>query len=182
MRVSLLGPGDVDKITKYGKINKKELSKLIKDIAVLLAKKGFEIVLVPAKGIGYLIAQEYKKNKGKKIIGAVPRDDKEFGLGHIEKYLSIMDEEVNIGDWYDLNGRIAAMSDVALVIGLGCGTMCDICELKYHYLYKNCKTQLVIFENTISRHLHPELEDDLKGIIYINSVAELEKIIDEVKK
>ncbi len=182
MRVSLLGPGDVNKITKYGRIKKNELDKLIKEIAVLLAIKGFEIVLVPAKGIGFLIATEYKKNKGKKIIGAMPRDDKEFGLGHIEKYLSIMDEEINIGDWYDLNGKIAAMSDVALVIGLGCGTMCDICELKYHYLYKNCKTQLVIFENTISKRLHPELEDDLPGIIYINSVAELEKILERMKK
>jgi len=182
MRASLLGPGDADRIVKYGKLTKKELDHLIKQVGALLARKGVEIILVPAKGIGYLIAQEYKKNKGKKIIGAVPRDDKEYGLAHIEKYLPIMDEEINIGDWYDLNGRIASLSDIALCIGLGCGTMCDMAMLKYQYKYNNSKTKLVIFENSISSRLHKEIEADLKNIHYINSLEELEQIIDKQKE
>jgi hypothetical protein len=182
MRISLLGPGDVGRIVECGKLTKHELDNLVKGVGALLASKGVEVVLVPAKGIGFLIAQEYKKNKGKKIIGAVPRDDKEYGIAHIEKYLSIMDEEINIGDWYDLNGRIASLSDIALCVGFGCGTMCDIAMLKYQYKYNNSKTKLVIFENTISRKLHKEIEADLKEIYYINSVEELGKIIDEQKK
>lgn len=182
MRITLIGPGNYEKIPRFGKISKNELNKLIKDLGVLLAKKGVEIILVPAKGVAYLIAQEYKKNKGKKIIGTVPRDDIEYGIAYIEEYLPIMDKEINIGNWYDLNGKICSLGDIVVCVGFGCGTISDIAELKYHYKYHDSKTKVVIFENTISKRLHNEIAEDLKYVEYINSIDELEKIIDNYKE
>ncbi len=178
MKVSILGAGDISKIHRYSKLSEAQVKKLIQDLGIFLAKKKVEIVIVPARGIPYEIAKIYKAHGGPKVIGAIPKDDKEYGIMHIKEYLHISDEDFNIGDWYDLNGRIAAQGDISICLGLSGGALCDIAMLKYHYKYLNKKTQLYMFKNTISQRLPKELEEDLKeNLHYINSVKELEKII-----
>jgi len=174
MKVSILGAGDISKIHRYSKLSEEEVKKLIQDLGKFLAKKQVELVIVPARGIPYEVAKVYKANNGKKVIGAIPKDDKDYGVMHIKEYLHIADEQFNIGDWYDLNGRIAAQGDIAICLGLSGGAICDIAMLKYHYKYLNNKTQLYIFENTLSQKLPKELEEDLKGNLhYIKSIKEL---------
>jgi len=174
MKASILGSGDISKIHRFSKLSEKEVKQLIHDLGKFLAENKYEIVIVPARGIPYEVAKIYKKYRGKKVIGAIPKDDKEYGIMHIEEYRNISDKEINIGDWYDLNGRIAAQGDISICIGLSGGALCDIAMLKYHYKYLNKKTKLFIFKNTISSKLHPELEEDLKGnLFYINSIEEL---------
>ena len=178
MKVSILGAGDITKIHRFSGMSESEVKILIEDVGKLLARKKVELVIVPVRGIPYEVAKVYKENKGPKVIGAVPKDDKEYGIMHIEEYRHISDEEFNIGDWYDLNGRIAAKGDIAICIGMSGGTICDVAMLKYHYKYLGKKTKLIIFENTLSSKLPPELEEDLKGnLIYIKSVKELEKYL-----
>lgn len=178
MKVSILGAGDITKIHRFSNLKESEIKKLIQDLGKFLARKDVELVIVPARGIPYEIAKVYKKYNGKKVIGAIPKDDKEYGIMHIQEYLHIADEQFNIGDWYDLNGRIAAQGNISICLGLSGGTICDIAMLKYHYKYLNSKTQLYIFENTISEKLPKELEEDLKSNLhYINSVKDLKKII-----
>lgn len=178
MRISILGAGDITKIHRFSGISEKELKKLIQELGELLAKRGDELIIVPARGIPYEVAKIYKENGGKQVIGVIPKDDKEYGIMHIKDYLHISDKDVNIGDWYDLNGRIASLGDYAICIGMSGGAMCDVCMLKYHYKYKNNKTKLIIFENTLSVKLPKEIEEDLKGnLIYIDSIDELIKIL-----
>lgn len=178
MRVSILGAGEKSKIIKYARIGEPELNRLIRDIGEFLAKLKAEIVIVPARGIAYEVAKAYKKAGGKKVIGLVPRDDKRYGISHIKGYLKITDEEVNIGNWYDLNGEIASYGDAAICIGLSPGAMVDICFMKYHRKYLNSRTTLIIFEDTVSQMLPRELEEDLGRIFYINSVRELGKALE----
>ncbi len=178
MRVSILGAGDTTKIHRFSGMSENDVKILIEDVGKLLARKKVELVIVPARGIPYEIAKVYKENNGPKIIGAIPEDDKEYGIMHIEEYRHISDEEFNIGDWYGLNGRIASQGEIAICIGLSGGAICDVAMLKYHYKYLGKKTKLLVFENTLSSRFPPELEEDLKGnLIYINSVKELEKYL-----
>ena len=176
MKVSIIGAGDISKIHRYSKMSEENVKKLIDDVGKFLAEKGVEVVIVPARGIPYEIAKIYKKNNGKKVIGAVPKEDKRYGVMHIKEYLDIMDEEINVGNWYDLNGEIAAMGDLCICIGMSGGAMCDLCMLKYHYKYLNGKTKLIIFKNTLSQELPKEIVEDLKGNLkYIESIQELEE-------
>ncbi len=174
MKVSILGAGDISKIHRYTKLSESKVKKLIEDLGKFLAEKKVEIVIVPARGIPYEVAKVYKANKGPKVIGAIPKDDKEYGIMHIKEYLHISDEEFNVGNWYDLNGRIAAQGDISICLGLSGGAICDIAMLKYHYKYLNKKTQLYIFKNTISQGLPKELEEDLgKNLHYITSIKQI---------
>jgi len=178
MKVSILGAGDISKISRYTKLSEEEIKKLIEDLAILLVKKEAEIIIVPARDIPYEVAKIYKQNGGKKVIGVIPKEDKEYGIMHIQEYLHISDEEINIGNWYDLNGKIAAQGDYAICIGLSAGALCDIAMLKYHYKYLNKTTKLFVFKNTISKPLHKELEEDLKGNLeYITKVSQLKRLL-----
>ncbi len=177
MRVSILGAGDRNNIIRYTKMEEPELDRLIRDVGKLLAKLGAEIVIVPAMGTPYEVAGAYRKAGGKRVIGFVPGRDTKYGTGHIKGFLGIADEKVNIGSWYDLNGEIASYGDFAVCIGLSPGAMLDICFMKYHRKFLNSRTRLIIFENTISQLLPPELEEDLGKITYVSSAKELERAL-----
>ena len=47
MKVSVLGPGDLTKITRHTTISEKDLKNLINEIGKLLAEKDVELVIVP---------------------------------------------------------------------------------------------------------------------------------------
>lgn len=177
MKVSILGCGDISKIWRHTDLSKEKVIELINSLSEVLAKKRVELVMLPARGVPYAVAEAYKKSDGEKVIGLVPSGDKKYGLGHIEKYLGIEDERVNLNSWYELNGEIGAKGDVCLVIGMSPGVMCEICMLKYHYKYLNSKTKLVIFRKTISEKLPEEVEEDLKEVHYVNSLEELEDLL-----
>ena len=179
MKISIFGSGDINKIIKYSETNEEELKKLLEDLGKFLVKKNVEIVIVPSRGISYDIAKIYKDNGGKKVIGLIPKEDKQYGLNHIKEYMDIIDEEINIGNWYDLNGKIAAYGDLAICIGLSGGSICNIAMLKYHHKYLKNKTKLIIFKNTISnKKLPKELEEEIKYLHYIEKVEELNEFLE----
>ncbi|MEM2974143.1 MAG: hypothetical protein QW112_00740 [Candidatus Micrarchaeia archaeon] len=157
MKVSILGAGDVTKIHRFGKVSEEEARQLLDEVGMIIARKGMDLVCVPARGIPYEVAKAYRAAGGRKVIGVVPRDDKRYGIKHIQDYMDIMDEEINIGNWYDLNGEIAAQGDFAVCIGMSSGAMIDIAMMKYHYKYLGSKTRIIIFENTISQRLPKEI-------------------------
>lgn len=178
MKVTILGAGDISKIHRYSKLSELEVKTLIEDLGKFLAQKKVDLVIVPARGIPYEVAKVYKANNGPKVIGVIPREDKEYGIMHIQEYMHISDEEINIGNWYDLNGKIASLSDYAICIGISGGAICDISMLKYHYKYKGSKTKLIIFKNTLSKKLPKEIEEDLgDNLKYINKVSQLKRIL-----
>ena len=176
MKISLLGSGDLTKVERFTEFSEKELKKLIEDLAKLIAEKGHEIVIIPNRGIPLEIAEAFKKAGGKKIWGIIPTKDKDYGLGHIEEFLSIINNKIEVDSWYDADGKIAASGDVCIVIGMSPGVMRALTALKFHLKYKNCKTKVIIFENTISSHLAREIEEEIP-IRYINSIKELEEFI-----
>lgn len=177
MKVTILGCGDINKIYRYTKLSKGKLKDIITNLGKLLASKNVDLIIVPARGIPYEVAEEYKKYGGKKVIGIIPKKDKRYGIKHIKEYLHIADEEKDIEYWYHLNGEIAAIGDVAICLGMSSGAMADIVMLKYHYKYLGSKTKLLIFENTISQRLPKEVEEELKYLHYVKSVKEVDKFL-----
>lgn len=177
MKVSVLGAGERSKILKYADLSEPELDSLIEETGRLLARMGAELVILPARGVPYEVAKAYKKAGGEKVTGLVPRSDKKYGMEHIKGYLSIADEEVNVGSWYDLNGEIASYGDAAVCIGLSPGALLDICFMKYHKKYLGSKTLLVVFRNTVSQRLPMEVGEDLGRVVYVSSVEGLGKVL-----
>ncbi len=100
MRISILGAGDVSKISRCTSIKDNDLDELIEQIAQFLVDKGVEIVIIPNKGIPLEIAKKYKEKGGNKVLGVVPTKDKDYGLKHIEEFIPLVDERINVDSWY----------------------------------------------------------------------------------
>jgi len=176
MKVSLLGAGDVSKISRHTSMSEPELNTLIEDIAGLLVEKQVDIVIIPNRGIPLEIAKKYKEKSGKKILGVIPTQDKDYGLAHIEEFLPIVDEKLDVDSWYDADGKVAAFGDICLTIGMSPGVIRALTALKFHYKYKNSQTKLIIFRNTLSKELHKEIEEEIPTT-YIESINELKELI-----
>ena len=176
MRVVILGTGDITKITRFTGLPQEILWGIIKGIAELLVKKGHEMVITPDRGIPLETAKIYKEKGGKKLYGLVPVNDTKYGIEWIKKNLPLLDERIEVNNWYDVDGEVAASGDVCIVLGMSAGIMRDVTVLKYHYRHLHSKTKLIWFKNTLSSPIPKEIEEEIP-ITYIESVEELEKYL-----
>lgn len=161
LRVSLIGPGDVDfHFYKFLGFSKKKLQSELGKIAKSLVESEVELELAPDRGISFELAKEYKKLNGKTVIASVPKSDKGYGIKHLEPYLKtkvdgkkLFDKEVDTGDWRQQNRLKALLGDVVLYLGGSAGA--DL-EANYGiYLFKLMNK----FKKGISnaKYLHPEV-------------------------
>jgi hypothetical protein len=176
MRISILGAGDVSKISRFTSMKEDGLDKLIERIAQFLAEKGADVVIIPNRGVPLEIAKKYRERGGKKVLGVIPIKDKDYGLAHIEEFLPLVDEKIYVDSWYDADGKIASEGEVCLVVGLSSGVLRALTALKFHQKYKGDRTKLIIFRNTISAELHKEVSEEMP-ITYIEFVEQLKELI-----
>jgi len=81
MRVSLIGPGNIDfHYKELLKISDEDLKKHLDEIGKALVSSCVEIELLPDKGVSMEIAKLYKDKGGEKVVASVPEDDKTFGV------------------------------------------------------------------------------------------------------
>ncbi len=178
-KITIIGTGNIETIHKHSKTSKDKLEKLLEDAAKLVSNIGAEIIILPARGIPYKFAKLYKKFGGKKVNGIIPTKCPYYQEKIpyiINNYLDVIDKKIKWTSFYDVNGSIATMGDFTLCFGFSAGVMAEISEMKYNIKYREKKTKLIIFENTISKKLHDEVGEDIKPI-YINSVKELKNIL-----
>ena len=69
MKIAILGPGDYSLISRYTKMNEKDVNKFIEEFGKFLAENNFEIIIAVDRGIPYEVAKVYKKFNGKKVFG-----------------------------------------------------------------------------------------------------------------
>ena len=108
MRLSLIGPGDIEyHYNKLLKIDNNTLNNHLDKIAQLLVNANAELEILPDRGVSTELAKLYKKKGGKKVIGAVPKSDTTFGIEHLKPYINekvngkpLIDEIIDTGDWF----------------------------------------------------------------------------------
>ncbi len=161
LRVSLIGPGDIEfHYQEILGISKERFQSELEKIARALAESGVEIELLPAKGVCFELAKFYKANKGKRVVASVPKSDAAYGIKHLEPYLNekikgkrLFDEEIDTGDWRQQNRLKALLGDAVLYLGISFAS-----ELEMNYglylvrLMKGLKEGV-----TSAQYLHPEV-------------------------
>lgn len=187
MKVAILGPGNIELISKYTDLSEEDIKKFIHDFGKFLAENDFEIVIAVDRGIPYEVAKVYKTHDGKKVYGVNPQSHEKYDKQEqIKPFMDVVDEEIKVSSWYHLNGEIASFSDIAVAFGLSCGTMADIVFLYFHYKYLKSETKLLMYLPSMSGKLHPEIEESLsvkgKKFDYVGSIGELKKKLLEFKK
>ncbi|MFC1697434.1 hypothetical protein ACFL1H_03820 [Nanoarchaeota archaeon] len=153
MTIGIIGPTQIDKFCKIINMDKQEYINKIKRLAKALVNT--EIILVTNKGSSCeLFAQEYKKNKGKKLKVLVPQNDKEFGIDYLNT--EIADEIVNCGTWRNQPEELCEQSTQFICLGLSQGTMIEVLFTKWFKV-----DAIYMFNELQSKELPEELIKDL---------------------
>ncbi len=157
MRAGIVGPSKL--------VHEKE--ELIKQVARIIAKKNYEIVITPDKGSSSeAFAFEYIKNKGKKVWEILPLDDKEFGY---KKWVNTeLGEAINCLTWRNQPEKFNEETDLLVCIGYAVG---GLFEIGYSKWFK--PKPIYIIEELVSGRLPEEINKAL-DIRYV-SIEELEK-------
>jgi hypothetical protein len=172
MRLSLIGPGDIEfHFQELLKIKKDKFENEIREISRAIAESGAEIVILPDKGISFQIAKLYKQQAGKRVIAAVPKSDNVFGIKHLEPCINekldnkpIFDEIINTENWYKHDLIIGLLGNAVLYLGNSPGTNG---ELNYAtYLYKIITKQKENLE-ILKERIHPEIRADENYTIFV---------------
>lgn len=130
MRLSLIGPGDIEfhYQTLLG-INKKKLQAEIDSLAKVLVEADVELELLPDKGISIELAKSYKLQGGRRVVGSVPKSDKTFGIEHLEKFIKtevngkpLFEEIIDSGDWFKHDLIKGLLGNAVLYLGASPGT------------------------------------------------------------
>jgi len=187
MKVVLIGPGDIEKHSRILNRDLGELEEELRKIGKTLAELDVELVLLPDRGVSYLVAKYYKANGGKKVYGTIPLSDKEFGIKHLESYRDVIDEEIDTKDWFRQDLMHCLFGHCILCLGFSLGS---IGELSYaYYLYKLFKGKKPEVRVESLKRLHPDIVageiDPYPVIIYKPFVAgplqyELKQYIEDV--
>jgi len=172
MRISLIGPGDIDfHYQKILKIPKRKFQSELEEIAQSLANSNVEIELLPDRGVSIEIAKLYKQKGGKKVVGAVPKSDKTFGIEHLKPYIEekvndkpLFNQIINSGDWFKHDLIKGLLGNAILYLGSSPGTDG---ERQYAvYLYKLISR----FKEGVEisgKKIHPEIRAGKNFTIFV---------------
>jgi len=174
MRLSLIGPGDIEfhYSTLLG-ISKEKFDTETEKIAKILVESGIEIEILPDKGISFEIAKLYKKHGGKMVIASIPKSDKTFGIKHLEPYINekinnkpIFDEIIDTESWFKQDLIKGLLGDAIFYLGSSPGTDG---ELNYAiYLYKLLIGKKEGIEIS-GKKIHPEIRAGENFTIFVYS-------------
>ena len=155
MKIGIIGP------------SKLKNEEFVSNVAELIAKLGYEVVLTADKGsVSEFFAKEYLEFGGKEIYTIFPEDDKEFGNSWVEKIGKI----INCKTWRNQPEKLNEECDVLISLGYSVGGMIEICYSKW---FK--KKPVYILKEFIDYELPKELEEGL-DLHYIG-IDGLEKVL-----
>ena len=181
MRISLIGAGDIDfHFNKLLGINNKNLNIEIEKIAKSLVRADVELCVLPDRGVCFEVCKKYKEFGGKKVIATVPRDDKEYGIKHLQKYLEeeingkkVIDDVINSGDWYKENMSHILFADKVLMLGTSLGSLGELSFGYYLFkLFKGHKTGVKINLKKINKYFLAGEKTSFDTIIYSPFIKE----------
>ena len=169
MRIGIIGPSKIDIFCKSIELDGKKYLIKINELANILSKFEYDIIIVPQKKSSPLFfAEEFKNISNNKILGIIPLDDTEFGIDYIEEFFC--DEIINCGTWRNQPETMCENCDILVCIGFSAGTLIELMYTKYFKVKK-----LIVIEDFITSKLPIEINNDI-NIEYVK-LDEVEKIL-----
>nr|MBC7244042.1 hypothetical protein [Chloroflexota bacterium] len=168
MLVGIIGPTDIQVTSRAAGLDPSVCERVAKAAGAGLAQRGYEVVLVPDRGVALLAAQAYREAGGRRLIGIIPHGgtSAQEATACCERHRHLCHETVEDLTWTGQHECIAQLADVLVCIGLSCGTIAEIAWTKWVG-----QTSVVIIKPLISG-IPPEVEaetnlhwvEDLDGV------------------
>jgi len=184
MKISILGPTNMDKFSKL--INKpiNEIENISKEIGKVIAKNKFQLVVVfNYSGMLKIIGDSYKKEGGE-LEMLYTENDEDWETKRYMKNLNEANIKTKKESWHDMLLSLVKDSDLVLCAGLSSGVFAELAYMKWNYQEKkgNVRALIGIKELLRNNEFPPEISFDLNKLMVVDSIKNLDKIIKKYKE
>ncbi|MDI6806851.1 MAG: hypothetical protein QMD14_03515 [Candidatus Aenigmarchaeota archaeon] len=179
MKVSILGPTNMEKFCMLIGKSIDEIESLAKTIGKVLAQANYQVVMVfNYSGILRMIGESYKENGGK-LEMLYTENNYDWGTDVYMKYLEEANIKTKTDCWHDL--LLSLVKDVDLVIcaGLSSGVLVELGYMKWNYQHNRGgpKALIGIEELLRNKEFPPELSFNLNKFMIISSIKNFQKYL-----
>ncbi len=179
MRISVLGPTNMEKFSKIINKDQDEITSIARRIGETLAKKRCEMVSVfDYRGMIKLVGDAYKSNGGR-LEFLYTENDYDWGTKNFMKYLGEAHKKTEEKNWHDVLLRLVSDSDIVICTGLSAGVFVELGYMKWNYQQGKgrVKALIGIKELLNNGRFPPEISWDLENMIMVSSIVNLENSI-----
>jgi len=175
MRIGIVGPTDIHLTSQAAGLDPASCERVAKSAGEGLARRGYDVVLVPDRGVALLAAEAYRAAGGHRLIGIIPHGgtSAQDATSRCEDHRHLCHETVEDVSWTGQHERICRLADVLLCIGLSCGTMCEIAWSKWVG-----DTPVVVIQPLVSG-IPPEIEAET-DLRWAESLSQFYSILGEI--
>lgn len=134
MRVAVLGPTDIAAVAAHAGLEPEEYVRAARRAGAQLAAAGYELVVVPDRGVAVHAAKAYREAHGPRLIGIFPSGGNGVLDGsavRLDEHRYLCDQAIDGLTWQEQHPTICGLADVMLAIGLSCGTMGELVWTKW---------------------------------------------------
>jgi hypothetical protein len=131
--VGLIGPTNLDRISRASGIPVSLYEACAKGAAALVARQGAILALVPDRGVALHGAHSYHAEKGPWMIGLIPDGGPSDSVATANCRLNarLCDEVLDGFTWHHQHATLCQLSNLMVCIGLSCGTLTEIAWTKW---------------------------------------------------
>ncbi|MBI2583028.1 MAG: hypothetical protein HYW25_00015 [Candidatus Aenigmarchaeota archaeon] len=183
MKVSLLGPTNMEKFSRIVGKSPEEIRPLAEETGKIIAESKCNLIVVfNYSGMLKLVGDSYKKHGGK-LEMLYTENDHDWETDIYMKHLKEADVKTKAESWHDMLLRLVKASDLAICAGLSAGVLAELGYMKWNYQEGKGKVKALIgiMEFLRGEKFPPEISFDMEKLIVISSVNGLEKAIEKFK-
>jgi predicted Rossmann-fold nucleotide-binding protein len=133
MRIGIIGPTNIQLTATAAGLDPAVCAKAARAAGQGLARRGYELLVVPDRGVALLAAEAYRAAEGRRLIGILPGGgtDIQEMVTQCAEHRSLCHETIEGLNWTEQHERICQLSQALLCIGLSCGTIAEIAWTKW---------------------------------------------------
>jgi len=180
MKVSLIGPSNVEKLSQIIGKSTNQIESIATDIGHALAKNNCQLVVIfDYVGMLQLVGNPFKE-RGGKLEMLYTKNDYDWYTDIYMKYLKDADVKTKKDSWHDLLLSLIKDSDLVICAGLSAGVFTEMGYMKWNFQERkgNVKALIGIKELLPGGKMPKELTHDKMGeMIKIISVNDLQKTL-----
>ena len=178
MKVSLLGPTNIENLSSIIGLPKNEIQEIAEEIGKILADNKCNLVIFfNYSGILKMVGDSYKKEGGK-LEMLYTENDYDWETKIYIKDLKEADIKTKKDSWHDMLLSLVSDSEIVLCAGLSAGVMAELGYMKFNYQENKGKAKLIIgIKELLRDEKFPVEFCDMEKIMKVVSIKELDEII-----
>ena len=183
MKISLLGPTNMENFSKIVGLSLKEIEIKAKKIGMDIAKNNLQLVVFGYSGMLKLVGDSYRKNGGK-LEMLYTENDYDWDTEIYMKHLKEADIKTKKESWHDMLLNLVKDSDIVICAGLSAGVFAELGYMKWNYQENKGKVKALIGIKEFLRNgeFPPEISSDMNKFMIVSSVEDLDKTLKSLRK